>query len=108
MGWRKQRNWKEVALLAQPWCHHHDNVTHYIAWMTRQWFKWYEWEVLQHPPHFGHQGTSNIVGLSKGLRPGSGSRKIMVLLWCLLAPCTWHFLWLRAWYPSFLLGCKPR
>jgi len=55
-------------------------VTHYIAWMTRQWFKWYEWEVPQHPPQIGHQGTSNVVGLSKGLWPGSGSRKIMALL----------------------------
>jgi hypothetical protein len=58
----------------------HDNVTYYMAWITRQWFRWYEWEVLQHPPQIGQQGAWNVVGLSKGLWPGSGSRKIVVLL----------------------------
>lgn len=90
MDWRKQRNWKQwpcwLNLVAIMF---HDNVTHYTVWMTRHWFRWYEWEVLQHPPQTGHQETSIIVGLSKCLWPGGGPRVIIVLLWWLLTPCTW-------------------
>jgi len=35
---------------------------------------------------------------------GSSSRKIIVLLWCLLAPCTWHFFVAMGLIHKFLAG----
>jgi hypothetical protein len=120
MDWGKQRNWRKW-----PWWLNlgaiviHDDVTHYTAWMTRPWFKWYVWEVLQYPLQTWYHWTSIFLGFSKGRWPDSGSRVIMMLLWGLLAPCTWHnfflnfiftllhfilFFWLRALIHKFLAG----